>query len=221
MGIAPAIARLLYEIRLIETGSSGPVAYDTLYGHNQHRWPKRLSEMRLDEVLRAGPTWTKQFKSSAAGAYQFMNATLMDLAKQYDLKAEQIFDAPFQDYLGHMLLKRRGVDAFLSGKMSTTDFARALAQEWASFPVLVKTKGAHRTVNRGQSYYTGDSLNKALVTPERIEKLLAEVQVLHYSRGTDAPPAVPVPVPAPVPEPAPWYVQLLEGLLTWLKSRHS
>jgi hypothetical protein len=55
--------------------------------------------MTLAEVITAGPSGTKRFKSSAAGAYQFMNATLKGLAKEHDLKAHQIFNAKFQDWL--------------------------------------------------------------------------------------------------------------------------
>lgn len=48
--------------------------------------------------------------------------------------------------------------------------------EWASFPVLVGTKGQKRTVKRGQSYYAGDGLNKALVAPDAVEAILDRVK---------------------------------------------
>ncbi len=48
--------------------------------------------------------------------------------------------------------------------------------EWASLPVLTATKGAHRQVVRGQSYYAGDGLNKSLVKPERVEDVLRAVR---------------------------------------------
>lgn len=36
-------------------------------------------------------------------------------------------------------------------------------------------KGSEREVRRGQSYYSGDGLNKALVRPEKVEAVLKEV----------------------------------------------
>jgi len=55
------------------------------------------------------------------------------------------------------------------------DFALNLAKEWASFPVLAETFGQKRKVTRGQSYYAGDGVNKALVPPGDVEAVLAEV----------------------------------------------
>lgn len=42
--------------------------------------------------------------------------------------------------------------------------------------MLSATKGADRNIKRGQSYYTGDPLNKALVKPEAIESVLKQVK---------------------------------------------
>jgi len=51
--------------------------------------------------------------------------------------------------------------------------AKRLAMEWASLPVLAPTQGAKRYLERGQSYYTGDGLNRAGVTPEQVEGAFA------------------------------------------------
>src|SRR6185312_4179042 len=109
--------------------------------------------------------------SSAAGRYQFMRATLLGLRSELNLRGSQLL----QDRLGYHLLLRRGYDDFMAGKISRTEFGKRLAQEWASFPVLTVCKGAHRQLNRGQSYYAGDGLNKALVKPEKVEAVLDEV----------------------------------------------
>lgn len=199
MAIPAAALYILKAIRTIETGSEGPKAYETIFGHNQDKLPEPLTRMTLAEVIIAGPSWTRRFKSSAAGAYQFMNATLKGLATEHDLKAEQIFDADFQDWLGYQLLRRRGIDKFLNGSTNIVAFGKALAQEWASFPVLADTKGAHRNVTRGETYYAGDKLNKSLVSPERIEKLLSEALAIHWSAPA-TPPAKDPPPPAPEPE---------------------
>ena len=170
-------AILLAEIRAIETGRKDQSAYGVIYRHRQDNLWKPLTEFTLGEVIAAQPTWTKQNGSSAAGAYQFMRTTLSGLIKEHDLPAAAMFNSDLQDQLAFQLLLRRGYRQFMSGKISRTAFGRRLAQEWASFPVLAATKGAHRSVKRGETYYAGDKLNKALVAPERVERLLDRVKV--------------------------------------------
>lgn len=152
-----------------------PKGYGTIYGNNQDKLPKPLTSMTLGDVVDAQATWTKRFKSSAAGRYQFMRATLQDLSKELGLRGNQLFEPDFQDRLGYHLLKRRGYDEFMAGKISRSEFGKRLAQEWASLPVLAACQGAHLKLKRGQSYYCGDALNKSLVGPERVEAVLDKV----------------------------------------------
>lgn len=169
-------AMLLDFIRKTEVGTTELRGYDVIYGNNQNKLPKPITKMTIDELIAAQPSFTKRFKSSASGGYQFMRATLQGLKTELKLRGTQIFDPDLQDRLGYHLLKRRGYDGWVSGKLSDVSFAKQLAQEWASFPVLTPTKGAHQQLKRGQSYYDGDALNKALVKPEEIEKLLRDVK---------------------------------------------
>ncbi len=155
--------------------TEAPRGYDTLFGNNQDKWPKRLTAMTVAEVIDAGPTWTKRFGSSAAGRYQFMNATLKSLRTAEALTGKERFDPNLQDNLGYALLDRRGYERFVAGKMSMIAFGLALAQEWASFPVLEDCPGAHRSVRRGETYYAGDSINKALISPETVEDILTAI----------------------------------------------
>jgi len=94
------------------------------------------------------------------------------------LRDGQKFDTDLQDRLGYHLLKRRGFALFIAGKMSVAEFGKRLAMEWASFPVLAKTKGAKRIVQRGECYCAGDGVNKALIKPEIVEAVLGEVRRL-------------------------------------------
>lgn len=165
---------LLEFIRRTETGRSGREAYDVMYGHKKISPP--LTQMTLDQAIAAGPGWTKAHKSSAAGAYQFMNDTLKDLKRDPGYAGILKLTPEAQDMLGYALLQRRGFEKFLRGEISVQQFGLALAQEWASFPVLAVTKGAHRQVARGETYYAGDALNKALVKPEAIEALLTKLR---------------------------------------------
>lgn len=174
-----------------------PKGYGTIYGNNQGRLPKPLTSMTVDEVIEAGPGWTRAYKSSAAGRYQFMNRTLKDLKKELGLRGTQIFDANLQDRLAYHLLKRRGYESFMAGKLSVPAFGKLLAQEWASLPVLLDTQGSNRQVKRGQSYYAGDGLNKSLVKPEAVEAVIAQAVKAN---------GIPVPPPPDIdhyPEPIP------------------
>lgn len=169
----PAGAAILLDfIRRIETGRNDASAYGVIYGHKQAKLAKPLTSMTLAEVIAAGPGWTRAYKSSAAGGYQFMNATLKDLQKELRLSGSQIFDADLQDRLGYHLLKRRGYDGFMAGALWPNDFGLNLAKEWASLPVLEATQGPHLFLQRGQSYYTGDPLNKSLVAAYEVENVL-------------------------------------------------
>lgn len=183
-----------------------PKGYGTIYGNNQGKLPIPLTSMTLGEVIAAQASWTKQFKSSAAGRYQFMRATLIDLRKELGLRDGQIFNGDLQDRLGYHLLKCRGYHEFMAGKIGRTEFGKRLAQEWASLPVLAATKGQKRELTRGQSFYAGDGLNKALVAPERVETMLDRVKA---AKGVD--PKLDTPVP---PKEAP--LGKSKRLWTWL-----
>ncbi|MEQ9634593.1 MAG: hypothetical protein RLW68_00765 [Devosia marina] len=193
MTTLPASAAiLLAEIRRIETGRKDARAYETIYGHNEGNLPKPITRMSLDEVISAGPGWTRAYRSSAAGAYQFMHATLKDLKASLGLVGNETFTPAFQDRLGLALLKRRGFEGFMAGTIGRNAFGLGLAREWASFPVLADTKGAHRNVARGETYYAGDRLNKALVPPETVETILTQVKL---ATGTAPQPSTPSPSP--------------------------
>lgn len=159
--------------------TEAPKGYDTVYGNNQGKLRTRLTNMTLAEVQKAQPTWTRQFGSSASGRYQFMYETLGGLITELRLRLTQKLDSGLQDRLAFHLLRRRGYDAFVFGRITLTEFAKRLAQEWASLPVLAGTKGGSRNVKRGQSYYAGDGLNKALVSADKVEAVLEQVLVLH------------------------------------------
>jgi muramidase (phage lysozyme) len=185
-------ALLLAFIYETETSRKPPECYDVIYGHNQDKLPKRLTSMTVAEVQKAQTSWTKRFKSSAAGAAQFMRTTLKGLISELKLSPSQKFDGNLQDRLGFHLLKRRGYDEFMAGKISRTEFGKRLAMEWASFPVLTATKGAHRQVKRGQSYYVGDALNKSLVAPAKVEEVLERVKAAEGGKRAPVPPVAEV-----------------------------
>lgn len=178
-----------------------PKGYNTVYGNR--KMPKLLTTMTFDEVVADGPRRTREYGSSACGRYQFMSATLdapktlADLKGEMKLTGNEKFSADLQDRMGLHLLKRRGYDKFVNGTLSATGFGLNLAKEWASFPALKATKGAHRNVSRGQSYYAGDGVNKALVSAADVETVLQHALTL--ARASVAPPVTTAPVAAPKP----------------------
>jgi len=186
-----------------------PRGYDTVYGNRMDRMPKPLTSMTMKEVLDQGKWRTKTFGSSACGRYQFMDATLRDLATELNLKAKDVFTPDYQDRLGLYLLRRRGYERWISGRMTDHEFMIELAKEWASFPVPYRMKGAHRTVERGQSYYAGDGLNKSLISAEAVEAALTKAKGL---AGT-----APVPPARPAAEsPSPAALAAMAALITAL-----
>lgn len=206
----PAPARLLLKF-IVST--EAPQGYDTIFGNRQRLLSKPLTSMTLGEVIDAQKNWGNKSwvrknwsfntASSAAGGPQFMRDTLIGLAKEIpQLSGDMPFDVELQDKLGYVLLLRRGYKEFMDGHMSQADFGKALAQEWASFPVLENCRGAHRNVVRGETYYAGDELNRALVKPAQVEALLGKMKrqlladvLLSQPRPTPARPDVPAAPP--------------------------
>ena len=156
---------------------SGPEShgsYTVIFGNHQTSLPHPITSMTLDQLLTAQIQWGREWGSSAAGRYQIMQGTLAGLVKSLGLSGSELFSPDLQDRLGYTLLKQRGYGAFMARQMTTVDFAKSLAEEWASMPVLAATKGASRQITEGQSYYAGDGLNKALVSPAAFEAALTQ-----------------------------------------------
>lgn len=155
-------------IRVTETARDDETAYDVIYGHHEDELTQPITTMTIAELQANQPGFSETWGSSASGAYQIMFATLGDLLEAGACLPEELFDADCQDDLGLVLLQRRGYDDWAAFKTDTDSFMIGLAKEWASFPVPFDMQGAHQWVYRGQSYYAGDSVNKALISPEEV-----------------------------------------------------
>lgn len=136
---------------------------------------KPLTTLTVAEVLDWQDEAIRQYKEkhnsrigySAVGRYQIINSTLQGLIDSW-WKMSDVFDASTQDMLGLQLLRRRGLDKWLVGRMHGGDesFADALSMEWASLP--------YRT---GRSYYDKDVHgNKALVSRKELIYVLQKVK---------------------------------------------
>ena len=181
----PQAAHLLDFVAGPESGGN----YNAYYGHGDNS-KVNLTGMTLGEVL--------QFQhnlvavdgqpSSAAGRYQFMPKTLQGLMGQLHLTGNERFTPELQDQLALQLLKNRGLEQWQQGKLDDATFANNLAYEWASLP----------NMHTGASQYGGDGLNKALVTPGQVSKVLGEARGL-TSTATDPSVLAQTPAVAPVP----------------------
>lgn len=149
--------------------------YNIVYGGIPERYRpenhlrKLLCHCTIDEVIGWQAYVTSNqvgAVSSAAGKWQVIRKTLVEFGPKAGLSGEDLFSAQNQDRIFEVLLERRGYLAFLKGELSETDFANNIAREWAAMPVVTDIQGAHRPLRRGECFYAGDKVNKALVEPD-------------------------------------------------------
>jgi hypothetical protein len=136
--------------------------------------PKLLTTMTVGEVLDWQDSIDAKYNSEASGKYQIMEDTLRELVSQGHAQKTEKFDINAQDRLATALLKRRGLDSYLSGKITAEKFANFVAREWASMPLVDGP-------NKGKSYYEGDGLNTSH-TP--VAAYLAAIKSVRLSDDT-------------------------------------
>lgn len=109
---------------------------------------KDLTKMTLGDIKKlqsqmlAHPD--NKWNSSALGRYQIVGKTLRTLQQQMKLSDSVLFDEKTQDAMAMQLLKGRGYDDWMAGKISDATFMNNLAKEWASLPTTA-----------GKGYYDG------------------------------------------------------------------
>ena len=97
---------------------------------------KPLSQMTIGEVkalqsqILNNPS--NNMNSSAVGKYQIVGKTLRGLQNKMGFKDTDVFSPELQDKMATELLKGRGLDSYLAGKMGDDQFQGGLANEWAS-----------------------------------------------------------------------------------------
>lgn len=137
--------------------------------------PRRpLTSMTVGEVLAWQASIDHKYMSEASGRYQVMEDTLRPLVGRV-VNANDLYDPDTQDKIAIHLMNRRGLADYRSGKISAEKFADKLAREWAAVGVQRRQRGHRRTVNRGQSYYAGDGLNRASIKPDEMLAAIARI----------------------------------------------
>lgn len=169
--------------------------YDIVYsGIRKADRPKNpITTMTVAEVLAWQDSIDPKYMSEAAGAYQVMEDTLRQLVRSGAVNIAAKFDEETQDKIAQILLDRRGLTEYATGRISREQFANAIAQEWASMPVVtpVTRKIGKKTITvpAGASYYAGDGLNRSLVDTR---PFLAAIDAIINSHPTPAAAADPV-----------------------------
>ncbi len=106
----------------------------------------------INDAIRLGKeNVSRGAASSAVGRYQFLSGTLEGLKKQLGLTGNEKFDEAMQDKLATQLMKNRGLDSYLAGKICPDAFMKNLSMEWASLPAAMD----------GHGYYDGYAGNRA------------------------------------------------------------
>ena len=142
--------------------------YNAHFGKADNQSPK-FTEMTIAEVLRWQDAFVAQGNpSSAVGRYQIINTTLAGLVQELDLDMTQRFDEAMQDRLALALLERRGVVAYINGRIDAKQFAAELAKEWAGLPRILGDAPE-------KSYYAGDGLNAALVGVDEVLRVVGVI----------------------------------------------
>lgn len=180
---------LLNIIAQAESGAN----YNTVFSNSritpEEYLGKRLTECTVDEVLLWADhsTDTLGSASSAAGKYQIIRGTIRELVGRGVISSDELFDSVGQDKCANGLLKIRKIDSYISGSITEAQFAINIAKEWAAMPVCSRTQGRYRIVNAEESYWSGDGLNKSLVSPQIV---IAAIRALRPTtdNATGAPP---------------------------------
>lgn len=138
--------------------------YDDYEGRIPVPPPRPLTRMTLGEVLE----WQSRVRdagapSTAAGAYQFIRATLARLVRQHGIDRDSLFDQAMQDRLARLLVAECGDPGPSSRHPLVAD---CLAGIWAALPMATGAR-------RGQSAYRGVAGNRALTDPETVLAVLA------------------------------------------------
>ena len=124
-------------------------AYDVPLNYGRFGKPdKPLSSMSLGEVKDYQKVLLKNsgsLNSSAVGKYQIVGRTLGSLQRKMGLSDNEMFSPQLQDKMAVELLKGRGLNKYMSGKMSARDFQANLYHEWASIAHPDTGKGKQGT----------------------------------------------------------------------------
>ncbi|CAN5673545.1 hypothetical protein BH23PAT2_BH23PAT2_03350 [soil metagenome] len=171
----PRYRQLLETILKHESGGY----YNAIYG-NAGNESVPLTSMTVAEVLHWQQHMIDSGGNSPAGYTQIIKPTLEAQIITLDIDPQALFDEVLQDRIAISLLELRGVNAYLNGDITTSEFAYNLSQEWAALPRVIDSD------NPGDSYYAGVGNNQAHTPVEEIitglEAFRQDVNATQYSQ---------------------------------------
>ena len=150
VGGAPGIAGLR---DLIAQGESGG-DYNVMVGGDK----ADLTNMTLSQVIALQKQRATTGKGSAAGKYQIINKTLEGLISEGNIDKNARFDEAMQDQLADMLIKKRGLTDYQTGKISKEQFVKNLSQEWAAIPSSAANKSNYEGVGNNKATMSWDQM---------------------------------------------------------------
>ncbi|KFC78101.1 hypothetical protein GBAG_3483, partial [Buttiauxella agrestis ATCC 33320] len=154
-------------------------AYNQIF-HNPKRtvakYHTNLTSMTIKQVMETQQHTNVMF---ATGRFQIIPGTLIDAVKSLKLDVNSLYDEAIQDQIFEeyiIKVKRPAIIAYLEGNGSVEDAIYDWAKEFASAGVRKgKTISKGRVAqDEGVSYYSGDGLNHAHLTPNSMVNILRE-----------------------------------------------
>lgn len=143
--------------------------WNAYYGAVDNTDDPPFTRMTVDEVL----AWQEGRRFSACGKYQVILKTMLSLKAELGLAGAERYDEAMQDRMATALLRRRGLDDFLAGRLGRKVFALSVAREWAALPGVLAPFFE-------RSVYAGDGVNRALVG---VEEYLAAIDLMRHQVG--------------------------------------
>lgn len=111
----------------------------------------------------------------ALGRFQIIPTTTEGSYKKAGLTLDSVLSPQNQDALFYKALLPSAAIRYINKQSDDIDAAVvAIAKVWASVGVPMRMKGAHRMVEKDESYYAGDGTNKAHTTSAQMKEALRQ-----------------------------------------------
>jgi len=168
--------RPILDLLGLSEGTDKGRGYNETLGYGKYtKGNQNLVGMTLGEIeLLQRSMLPNPLNSTALGRYQIIRTTLTTIKKTLGLSDKEKFDEDMQDRLACFLLGQRGIDKWLSGRMSENTLIDNLAKEWASLP-MTDGNSAYGQVKKGDKHVK----QKASVSVAQVRKALSEVKKRH------------------------------------------
>jgi murein DD-endopeptidase MepM/ murein hydrolase activator NlpD len=162
---------------LIASKESGG-SYTKMYGGKEN---PSLVNMTLQEVSTFQAAHAKKTGSAAMGRYQFMNA--LGQGDAVGLKPTDKFSPANQDKMAVGLIVNKRKVTLDMIKSNPDEAMIRLGMEWAAIGMPKSMRGHRRMVAAGETYYAGDGMNKAHITPAQMRAAFAKTVSGGYSQA--------------------------------------